>query len=131
MLTLNLPGVDRCVIKVVYDGCDSIRWLKHRGLLQPQVSITIDKTDVVHSIDEMIRKQSGGSLFALGVVSFSCVFVLNSHVSRVSKRRHASQSLAAGATKGFNGEAAGCCASVAEWGGAQQVSKLRVSFQQL
>ena len=90
MLKINLPNSEEVVLKAVYDGCDSIRWLKHRGLLDFKVSITIDKTDVVQTIEAVQPKQSGWSLF--GCVVFVLFFYLNSHTSRVSKRRDASQS---------------------------------------
>jgi hypothetical protein len=50
-------------MNVVYDGCDSIRWLKLRDLLNSQVLITIDKNDVVITQEALQGKKRGTSLF--------------------------------------------------------------------
>ena len=62
MLTGKLPDTAEVVTNVVYDGCDSIRWLKHRGLLNSQVSITIDKTELVITQEGLQGKRRGRSL---------------------------------------------------------------------
>ena len=36
-------------MNIVYDGCDSLRWLASRGLGDSEVWITINNRDVVYS----------------------------------------------------------------------------------
>ena len=48
-------------MNIVYDGCDSLRWLASRGLGDSEVWITINNRDVVVYTKEALELQIRGS----------------------------------------------------------------------
>ncbi len=50
---------DAVVRIVVYDGCDSLKWLCNRGFSDSEVSITINKRDAVFTQEALEAKNRG------------------------------------------------------------------------
>ncbi len=82
MLKVQLHGNVEVVMNVVYDGCDSIRWLKRRELLDSEVSITIDKTELVTTQEALLRKKRGRLLF-VGIMPLCFPSSFHSGINRV------------------------------------------------
>lgn len=54
---------DAVVSIVVYDGCDSLKWLGRRGFGDSEVSISINKKDDVFTQEALEAKKRGSLLY--------------------------------------------------------------------